>query len=422
MSAFFDRHTRALGLFVAAVAFVCLFPDLILRNHGQDLFIYRGGAALALAGQSPYDAPGLSAMVAAQFVEDEHADFRANHGFFLSPVGVALFAPFAVLPWGLATWAFAALSYALAGLGAWHLFDLASPATRERFGGVGRVGLMAVVLWDPILFIGTIVAQTSAAGFGLVVVGEMLRRRGSAWAGAVCWAAVFAKPHTALILLPLAWYAGGWRHLLRVGVATAALMAAGIAASGGPAVIPRYVDQLQTGHKLVEFNKVTWNPQLTSWNRALVAAGGPPIELDATRTLAGYAACAALIAARVLRSGRPTPAWAFAAGAMAATEACQLGPYELMLAALVLPLALDWRAGGKAGRAPALWLGVGLVLKSIPYEVSGEVWNHHLEHGSPPEWLAWLALSTRSLGVLVVASGVVLWGWPRRDELDPARV
>ena len=413
MRRFADRHAAALAGAVAAIAALCLLPQFVLNpGLSQDLYIYRAGATLALAGGSPYDRAALYEMIAARFPDQPL--LIQNHGFFLAPAGVALFAPFAPLPWGVAKTTWFVLSYTLAGLGAWQIVPLAGPAARARFADWWRPALVAAALWDPLLFIGTAVGQTAAVMAGCLMLGAVQLKRGRGWASACLWAVLFAKPHLALPLIPLAAYLGGWRQALRVALAAGLLTLIGVALCGGPGVVPAFLRHLADSHKAVEFNKVSWNPQLLSWNRPVYALGLAEIELGAKGVLIGYAAAALLIAARVRLAGaRPTPAWALAAAVTAAAECCQLLASEGLLLMGVLPHLLDTLAARR--RLAAAWLVAGLVLKSVPFELAG--WASDWEFWSPTQTMA--IQSARGFGVLVLSSGLLVTGWRAGGELAP---
>ena len=397
--------TLWLAVFVVSAAVCAYLPEFLTHRGGsQDLYIYRAGAGLALAGRSPYDRAALHQMIAAKFPEQPL--LIENHGFFLAPAGVAIYAPLALLPWGVAKTAWAVLSYALAGFAAWHLVPLAGAAARRLFDNWRRAVVMAVALWDPLIFIGTAVGQTAAVMTGCLILGEVARRRGRPWLAAALWGVLFAKPHLSLPLVPLAAYLGGRRQGSRVAVAAGVLTLIGVAICGGPHVVGDFFAHLRDSHKAVEFNKVTWNPQLLSWNRPFYALTGRPIELGATEVLAGYALFALAVAVRVRVAGsRPTPAWALAAAVVAACECCQLLASEAFLLIAVLPHLLDTFAANR--RLAAAWLILGLIVKSLPIELSWAI----LEWRELSAARQLVIESPRGFGVLILASGLLATGW-----------
>src|SRR5205823_1406559 len=100
-------------------------------------------------------------------------------------------------------------------------------------------------------------------------------------------------------------------------------------------------------HKLVVFNRAEINPQVTSWNRLLIALGGPVVELTAAWTLAGYVVWFGLAAGRgAIEKERPGPAWALAAAAVGSLLCCQVLGYELLWLLLVVPWVRELFAAG----------------------------------------------------------------------------
>ena len=408
-----NRLRRLAPAAAVAVIAAAHLPDLLVRNAHNDLFIYRAGAGLALGGVSPYDGPALARRVAAQYPAD--AELQANHGFFLSPAALGPLTPFAALPWPAAKWAWSAVTLGLAVAAGRHLAVWCDPATRAGVAATLWPVPFAAVVLNPHLFMTLPPGQTSGVAGALLILGEVARRAGRPWLAAAAWAVPFAKPHLALALVPLAWFVGGWRHLGRLAVAAAGLTAAGCVLAGGVGTVPDYLRHLQAGHKRVVFNRVDWNPQITSWNRAVVAAGGPAVDLDAARTLAGYAAWAGLVAARVRVAGRrPSPAWAVAVAVTGSALCCQVLPYELFWTVAAVPLALDWVQAGRW--RPAAVIGFALVLGTV-----------HMVFG---EWAAdalgaadrgrEVLVSTRSFSVLLLAGTLIVTGWPGPRPSRPA--
>ena len=351
-----------LGLFAAARG--------LIGNDLPDLFIYRAGAALGLRGESPYDLARVRELVAAQF-PDPHpgpTSLVANCGFFLPPAAVVLFAPFAVLPWTGAKLHWAILT-SLAG---WAVARL--PGLFRRPGDtppslVGRL-LPFVLLFNPLTAAVLVVGQTSLIATGCVALGLMAFARRWPVVGTLLWAVPFVKPHLALPLLALAWFLGGWKRAAGLLAVVAGLNLAGAALIGPspPAVIRDYLDFLPLARSEVLYNRAELNPQITSWNRAVYAAGGPLVELTAATTLAGYAVWFGLVLLRCWR-GRPSPTWATAAAAVGGLLCCQVLGYELIGLVLVVPWVRDLFADGWRVRG---WLAVGLLAgQLLPAEMVG---------------------------------------------------
>lgn len=350
-----------LGLFAAARG--------LIGNDLPDLFIYRAGAALALGGESPYHLAPVRELVAAQF-PDPHpspTSLVTNCGFFLPPAAVLLFAPFAALPWTPAKLLWAVLT----GVAGWAVAR--SPDLFRRPGDtppslVGRLLPFALLL-NPLVAAVLVVGQTSLIAAGCAVFGLMAFARNRPTLGTLLWAVPFVKPHLALPLIPLAWFLGGWKRAAGLVAVVAGLNLAGAALIGPPLDATRdYLDFLPAARSAVLYNRAELNPQITSWNRALFAAGGPLVELTAATTLAGSAVWLGLVLVRC-RRGRPSPAWATAAAAVGGLLCCQVLGYELVGLVLVVPWVRDLFADGHRLRG---WLAVGLLAgQLLPAEVIG---------------------------------------------------
>jgi len=390
---------------LAAVALLAAFAlyQAVAHNNFPDFFIYRAGAVIGLRGESPYDAEKVRGMVAAEFPDAEM--LIANCGFFLPPQAIALFAPFAALPYPAAKVAWA-LATGVAGLGVLLLPRLFG-RTRE---GIDRLWpaapliafavLLAPTLTVPIVLVG----QTTLLFVGCVAAGQWCFERGRPTLGALLWAVPFVKPHLALPLLPLAWYLGGWKRAAAVaGVVAGLNLLGGLIAGGSLLFFRDYLDFLGAGHKAVAFNRVELNPQVTSWNRLLFAAGGPLIELTAATTLAGYLVWSGLLAGRYAITGRrPSAAWALAAAATGSVLCSQVLGYEVLVLALALPWVLDLLAAGRSGWAVA---AVALLaVQWIPYP-QYLAWVESL--AAAGQWEA-LLLSYRAAGVALLAAVVLV--------------
>ncbi|HET6575787.1 MAG TPA: glycosyltransferase family 87 protein [Fimbriiglobus sp.] len=384
------RRGWVLTALAMALAFATHARDALRHNKHNDLFIYRAGAALGLAGRSPYDTAALRERVVEQYPDDK--ELAENLGFFLPPQAVVLFAPFAVLPWPAAKVAWAVVAVLLTGLAARRLPVFASAPVPPWLPPV----LVVAVLLSPIVVVGMIPGQTSAPAFACVVLGEVAHRAGRRRLAGFLWAVPFVKPHIALPLLPLAWYLGGWRRAGELVLWLAGLNLAGcLICTGSPLLARDYLDYVSAGHTAVVFNRVAVNPQITSWNRLLVAAGGPVVELSAVGMLVGYAVWGLAVLARVRLAGsRPTPGWAVAVAFGGALLCCQVMGYELVFLALAVGHVLDLFAAGRVRTAGVILLGLGLAWG--PFALGNVMPSH------------------RALGTAVFAVAVLLGGWPAR--------
>jgi hypothetical protein len=403
-----DLLTHRGRLIVAALtaaAVVMHLPHLLGNNH-QDFFIYRAGALLGLRGGSPYDPQALQDLVRGQYPgDDKLAD---NCGFFLAPQAVAVFTPFAALPWPAAKAVWSLLSFGLAGLAVWRLTAFTTdPDWLRRFVPLVAAGF----LLNPIVLTGMPVGQTSLLFFACVVLGEAAYQAGWRRLAGLLWAVPFCKPHLALPLVPLAWYLGGWRRAVELVLWVAGLnLLGGLLSTGSPLLLKDYLDHLANGHKAVIFNRVGLNFQITSWNRLLFGWTGAEIDLSAKTTLLGYKVWAVLVLVRAfLTNGWPTAAWATAVAAVGALLCCQVLAYELVLLGLVVPHVLDLAAAGRRGLVLAFLVLLGLA--SVPFEVIASLG----EGGRFGAWEGAIA-SHRGTAVALLAVALLIGGWPHRGD------
>jgi len=396
------------GLWAARIA--------IFENHAEDLWIYSSGGWFGFHGQTPYETERIHDRVAQQYPENEKV--INNCGFFLTPQAMLPFAPFAYLPWLLAKLLWCAITIAMAAVAAWQFRYFTATPPPIWFTGAAVV---AMLLNSMSLFV-LIVGQTPLLIVSCVLLGQMAFANGRPRLAGFLWGLAFMKPHIALPLIVVAWCISGWQRAAEVVAWAIALnVFAGLATVGDPLMIREYLEYIPKGHKSVEFNRISVNKQITSWNRLLFANGGPTIELGAVGTFAGYAVWFALAALRCLwQRAWPTASWVLAMAACGAVLCCQLLPYELPLLMLVIPYLWDLIARGRRTDVIVVVLIVLLGAYALP---GGE--------GSLPEWVAyniggaidrlaaWLGatistttvlLSHRSLSVMCLAITVLGYG------------
>jgi hypothetical protein len=87
----------------------------------------------------------------------------------------------------------------------------------------------------------------------------------------------------------------------------------------------------------VEFNRLTINRQLTSWNRLLYSSGGPGFEMGIKWTIVGYTVFVGLVMLRARISGVFSKSWYLACAGAAMLVCCQVLPYELPFVLMALP-------------------------------------------------------------------------------------
>lgn len=376
-------------------------------NTFPDLFIYRAGAEIGLRGESPYDLARVRRLAAAQFPDPEPKEdsFVLNCGYFLPPMAVLTFAPFALVPWAAAKLAWCAALTA-AGIGLATLPDLFRPPGARTRPGVLRLVVSALLVLNPLVLAIAAVGQVTAVSVGCVVGGLWCFSRNRPALGVVLWALTFVKPHVALPLVPLAWYLGGWKRAAALVALVAALNLLGATVAGGsPLFLKDYLDYLPTGHKAVLYNQAERNPQITSWNRLLVACGGPLVELTAAATLAGHLVWGGAVLARCGAVGRrPSAAWACAAAAAGAVVCSQVLAYEMLVLAIAVPWVRDLLASRHRAWGGAVVLA--LVVQTVPIASTNPVFDYYRPAGA-------LAVA------LLVLFGPVAPG-PRAGAIPPA--
>lgn len=393
-----SRMLMRLMVLLPNVLFAAFAAQAILKDFMPDLFIYREGARLGWAGDSPYSSR-ITDAVRQKYPADE--ELQRNCGYFLPPQAIVLFGPFAAVPWETAKLLYAVLCLFSVGL-CWYGLTFAfrglAPPAIEKV----PIILPWLVCLHPVLWIGFNVGQTTILAAGAIVLGQIVHTRGWRWLGALLWASAFVKPHVALPLLPLAWYLNGWKRPAMIVVWLAVLNLAGcLLAAGTPMFAFDYLHHLGDNHKLVNFNRVEWNAQIVSWNRVLFSLGGPAIDLSLTGTLIGYAIATLLIVLRcALAKCWPSPAWALAAGMSAAMVCCQVLAYEAWLLVLVIPLILECLAAGQ--RRTAFIMIAMLTLQTLPFfPVVDATLKLHAMTGQ--DWLVPLLTSYRAWLVLGLA-------------------
>jgi hypothetical protein len=355
------KGVGGLGLFplLAALLFFALAMVRALGpDDPRDFYIFRLGAELTLRGENPYDVPKVREHIRAQFPKQDAAEFVANSGYFLPPLAVVAFVPFAVLPWLAAKVAWAVLNAVAA-----YFIARLPLMLRDRDSPAPHVLLYAVVpfvlLLNPLaLAIPFPVGQFTIVFVGCVAAGLLAFERGRPHLAAVLWVLPFAKPHLALPLIPLAWYLGGWRPAALLVVLVGVINLAGAWAIGGtPLYLKDYFEFLPQAREAVAFNRVESNPQITSWNSLLYHFGQqyklglPLIELGAVTIAAGYLVWVGLLVGRcAATNSAPSAAWVAAATAVGGVLCAQVLVYELLFLAVAVPWIRDLFAGGPRAR------------------------------------------------------------------------
>ena len=386
-----------ISTFSAVAASLLLFAFALFQGLGtknaRDFFIYRLGAELAARGENPYDLKKIHHHVTAAYPEDDKdtKGFVANCGYFLPPLAIVLFLPLALMPAIAAKvcWAFAT---GVAGFFTARLPGLLRSSDSSTLPFLPRYVVPFLLVLNTLTLAVVLVGQVSLLSLGCVTAGLWCIERGRPYLAAILWVLPFMKPHVALPLLPLMWFLAGWRPAALLVILVVLLNLAGATMVGGsPRFLVEYLEYLPEAHKSVGFNRVESNPRITSWNRLLLTAGGPLIELSAITTLAGYLVWFGLAIGRAALTGtRPSATWVVAVAAVGAVLCSQVLVYELLILALVVPWVRDLFASGYRLRG---WLAVGLLaVQLIPWMAMEK-----MELAFPP-----------SLGVMLLAVFVLM--------------
>lgn len=406
---------RGLGVVATSVAVLLTGVLAVLvavrQNHHVDLWIYSSGARLAMLGQSPYDVTAIHTGVAEQWPDDDL--LIANSGFFLPPQALAVYAPWAGMPWAWAKLVWCLFTISVAVATAWGMRRL----TDAPLPGWFTAAAVVAGLLNPHTLFGLFLGQSTWTVLGCVVFGEVAELAGRRRVGRLLWAVAFLKPHLAFPLLPLAWWLGGWRRAAEVLAWVCGLnVLAGVVFFGRPLFVLEYLGYVQSGHQTVEFNRVG-GVLLTGWNRFVAACGGPAIELGVFGTLGGYTVFLAAVAVRSwVGAASPTRGWCFALAGCASLCCCQLQSYELPLLVLCLPYLIGLiHSPRPADRLAGLLVAAPVAVAMLPG------WNIIAYHaaidrvlGPEAGSLGMVLKSHPSLGVLLAGLGVLFAG-PRQS-------
>lgn len=376
------------------------------ENHHEDLWIYSSGPALAFQGESPYDVTKIHARVEERWPDDEN--LHGNSGFFLTPQALLVYAPWVAVPWDLAKPLWCVFTIGLAAVAGWGLRKLSVAPLPGWFTAAAVVA----VLLNPLTLFVLIVGQSTLLVLSCVVLGEVAYRAGWKRIGCVLWAVCFIKPHIAFPLLPLAWWLNGWRRMAEVAAWAAGLnVLAGVVFFGKPLFLLDYLKFVQEGHQSVEFNRVAVNRQITGWNRLMVSAGGPAIELGMLGTLAGYGVLVGVAALRLwLGMVLPTREWCFALAGCASLCCCQLLPYELPMLCLAVPYLVGLIGSGRTlDRLAAVLIAAPAAFAFLDGG-DGSPYYQFLAKTVGGSALEGVLQSHRCVGVMLTTAGVLIVG------------
>jgi hypothetical protein len=370
--------------------FLFALYQALATDYQRDFFIFRLGSEFAAQGKNPYDIAKIREPIAAHFTAEEEKDFVTNCGYFLPPMSVLVFMPFAMLPWVGAKVLWGVF------LAFWAYFIARLPELLKSNGASQEKGLLWNVL--PFLLVlnyvslgSVLIGQYAVVFVGCVAAGLLAFERGRPYLAAILWVLPFVKPHLAIPLIPLAWYLGGWRPALLLVVLVGVLNAVGATIVGGsPLFLQDYVAFLSKAREAVFYNRVESNPTILSWNRLVYALTttyaetgevkekGYLIELSAAGILAGYLVWFGLMVGKcALMNAKPSRAWVVAMTAVGGVLCAQVLVYESLFLLLAVPWVRDLFAGGYRIRG---WLAVILLaVHSVPQKSMAElgIFMHH---------------------------------------------
>jgi Glycosyltransferase family 87 len=362
------RSPAIVPLVAAFLLFAFALYQALATNYQRDFFIFRLGSEFVLRGENPYNIEKIREPIAAHFTAEEEKEFVANCGYFMPPMAILEFMPFALLPWVAAKVAWAVVI----GIAAYFIARLPGvylPAGSPPPGIVLGVCVPLLLVLNPVTPSVVLIGQYTVLFVGCAAAGLLAFERGRPYLAAVLWALSFAKPHLAMPLIPLAWYLGGWRPALLLVFLLVALNAIGATIIGGTPMFMRdYLNFLPQAREAVLYNRVQSNPTILSWNRLLYALGGPLVELSVVTIFAGYLVGFGLIALRcALANAKPSATWAIAMTAVGGVFCAQVIVYESLFLLLAVPWIRDLFASGYGVRG---LLAVGLLaMQTIPQKV-----------------------------------------------------
>ena len=413
-------HTRwfalawvAFGIAWSTYTALCVAVN---ENHHEDLLIYSSGAALGISRESPYDTERVRDRVAKQY-PGEYV-LIDNCGFFLTPQAILEFAPILPLDWKPAKiiWCLATVGWGAAA--GWFLLTAFEKRSVPRW----LCGVVAfAVLCNPMSLFALVIGQTSIFLLGCIVLGQMAQRNKRHRLGEFLWALAFIKPHLALPMLLLAWYDGGISRPVGILIWVFGLNVYASLVAGKPLLMLEYVQYLGEVHGTIRYNDIAANPHISSWNRLMIALGGPTVELGAFGTVASYAVWFSLCAVRfaVMRC-RPGIEWVLAAVSCGIPLCCQALPYELPILCLILPWVVASFLSG-ARLAPVL----ALVFAAMAMQLGGDGSSFdQLAKLSGSALIGRLMESHQSLCIAALAAVVLIAGshrvTPSASETCPA--
>ena len=191
------------------IAYLVLAARTLPDDNQLDLFVYRTGAQLALAGESPYDSQRMSNEIAKTFPPKDANDFANNCGFFLPPQGIVLFSLFAKMKSWVAAEAVWFLLLTLFGISAepWPGRSAARRASR-----MGWAIIVVVLLLNPVTLPTLVVGQTPLLFAGCIALGQYCFERQTAEHGLLPLGTDVLQAEPGVAVLALAAILGGWKR------------------------------------------------------------------------------------------------------------------------------------------------------------------------------------------------------------------
>ena len=363
-------------------------------GHAKDFLVMYQGTRTALEGRNPYHAGMVF-------------DTTDAAGFFYPPESFLVFAPFALLPWSVASWVwigFLTLCAAACSTLAWTFQRPAGDHTKAA------LAILGVLLLNPLCFGAIGLGQTALLIAAGVCLGRWAFEHGRYWLGILAWSVAAIKPHLALPFLAIVVVMYGWRHFRDLVLMIVALNVLGcLLTTHNPLTLVDYVRFLGQSHLEIGYNQVN-NDQIVSWNRVVYALTGANYNLRPVTMVAGLMVWGILGWIRSFHSNSRefTPALWIAYAALGSLLCVQAHGYDMVLLVMLVPQLLWLYEQGY--RKDTLYIFSMLVMVMIPRFFVVELLRITHITGSASE----LILSYRAVVVVTLAGYLLLRGQPAR--------
>jgi len=418
-------------LLVLGIAFFVLFGSVLkitATNSMADIKVVYNGSRCLLQGCDPYHEAEMREFYEAQHTESlSEINSRKTYTVFCNlPATILITAPFALLPWGLASVLWMILTGAAMALASWLMWDIGA-----RYAPILSGGLIALLLANSSVVLGNGNSAGIVVALCVIAVWCFFTER-CVPAGILCLAISLAiKPHDSGLIWFYLLLAGGIhrKRALQTLAVTAALSLA--AAVWVAHVAPNWMPELRSNLAALSAHGENNDPGpdgLTTTSKSmnvmtsLQAAVSVVSDDSRVYDLTSYLICGALLMvglAMTLQSrGSPALNWyALAAVASITLLATYHRAYDAKLLLLAVPAcAMLWAEGGLTGKIALIVNTAGLVFSG---EIPMAILVHHAINPQPGRAslltkVLTLPLTRPTPLVLLAMSIFYLWIYVRR--------